>query len=154
MSSQFADLYEKVDGTNAYEVLLDIALGQKPRMQRQHGFHASAVSFVLREFEDCLVAALPSDTELEAIRLSYPDVRIELHARKGCRLSDEMQDGQSYRYGIINLGGRNRAEVIRKFEDCRQRLNVTLLSIETSARIGALGASRRALSASGRRGVS
>jgi biotin carboxylase len=127
ISSQFADLYEKVDGTNAYEILLDIALGQKPRVKRKQGIHAAAASFVLREFEDCLVAALPSDTELEAISLSYPDVRIELHARKGCRLSDEMQDGQSYRYGIVNLGGRDRAEMLRKFEDCRGRLKVTLL---------------------------
>ena len=27
MASQFADLYEKVDGTNAYEVLLDLGMG-------------------------------------------------------------------------------------------------------------------------------
>ena len=31
MASQFADLYEKVDGTNAYEVLLDLGIGVGPR---------------------------------------------------------------------------------------------------------------------------
>jgi biotin carboxylase len=35
MASQFADLYEKVDGTNSYAVLLDIAQGRAPRVTRR-----------------------------------------------------------------------------------------------------------------------
>src|SRR5262245_35066348 len=37
MASQFADLYEKVDGTNSYAVLLDIAHGRTPRLTRWQG---------------------------------------------------------------------------------------------------------------------
>ena len=37
MASQFADLYEKVDGTNAYEVLLDIGTGVRPSPKRRQG---------------------------------------------------------------------------------------------------------------------
>ena len=37
MASQFADLYEKVDGTNSFSVLLDIAQGRTPRFTRRQG---------------------------------------------------------------------------------------------------------------------
>jgi hypothetical protein len=129
MASQFADLYEKVDGTNSYEILLDIGLGHRPVVKRRQGRHALAISFVLRTFEDRCVSALPSEATLEALALLHPDIRLELHCRLGSRLSDEMQDGHSYRYGIISLGGRDRTEVLQKFEDCRRRLGITLLPI-------------------------
>jgi hypothetical protein len=132
MASQFADLYERVDGTNAYEILLDIGVGCAPRLKRRQGRHAMAASFVLRTFEDRFVVALPSEAALESITLLHPDIRLELHARLGSRLSDEMQDGHSYRYGIINLGGRDRAEALQKFEDCRRRLGITLLPIRSA----------------------
>jgi biotin carboxylase len=131
MASQFADLYEKVDGTNSYEILLDIGQGHRPVGKRRQGRHALAVSFVLRIFEDRYVSALPSEATLEALSQRHPDIRLELHARLGSRLSDEMQDGHSYRYGIINLGGRDRTEILQKFEDCRQRLGIRLLPIRS-----------------------
>ena len=42
MASQFADLYEKVDGTNAYEVLLDLGIGHCAR--RRNGGKANIAS--------------------------------------------------------------------------------------------------------------
>jgi biotin carboxylase len=129
MASQFADLYEKVDGTNAYETLLDIGLGHAPTFTRRQGRHELAASFVLRTFTDCFVASLPTDAALRRISSSHPDVRLELHASVGRRLSDEMQDGCSFRYGIISLGGKDRAELLQKFEECRRCLDITLLPV-------------------------
>ena len=40
-----------------------------------------------------------------------------------------MQDGHSFRYGIINLGGRDRAEVLAKFEAVRADLGVSFLPL-------------------------
>jgi hypothetical protein len=131
MASQFADLYEKVDGINSYEILLDIGLGHRPVAKWRQGRHALAVSFVLRIFEDRCVSALPSEATLEALSLLHPDIRLEIHGRLGSRLSDEMQDGHSYRYGIINLGGRDRTEVLQKFEDCHRRLGIRFLPIHS-----------------------
>jgi biotin carboxylase len=127
MSSQFADLYEKIDGTNAYAVLLDIGAGRQPRVTRKDGPHRFAASCVLRTFEDWIVAALPSDAELGRFAQLEPDIRIELHAALGRRLSDDLQDGHSFRYGIINLGGRDRADVLVKFEACRANLRVSFV---------------------------
>ena len=75
MASQFADLYEKVDGTNSYAVLLDIAQGRAPRFKRRQGRYAFAASIVLRSFEDRLVTALPSATDLDRLARDYPDIR-------------------------------------------------------------------------------
>src|SRR6476660_1840278 len=80
MASQFADLYEKVDGTNAYEVLLDIGTGVRPTPKRRRGPYRCAASWVLRTFQDCLVAALPSAEQIEELERCYPDLRVELHA--------------------------------------------------------------------------
>ncbi len=129
MASQFADLYEKVDGTNSYAVLLDIAQGRAPRFTRRQGRHAFAASIVLRSFEDYVVAALPSEADLARLARDYPDIRVELLARLGRALSSEMQDGNSYRYGIVNLGGRDRADVLERFAACRERLGIVFAPV-------------------------
>lgn len=129
MASQFADLYEKVDGTNSYEVLLDIGTGVRPSPKRRQGRYQFAASYVLRTFEDCLVAALPSDSQLAELEQLYPDIRVEIHATAGRKLSDELQDGTSFRYGIVSLGGRDRKDVLRRFEACRDGLGIVLLPV-------------------------
>jgi hypothetical protein len=129
MASQFADLYQKVDGTSSYTVLLDIAQGRAPCFTRRQGRYGFASSFVLRSFEDYVVAALPTDADLERLARLYPDLRIELHGTLGRRLSAELQDGRSYRYGIVNLGGRDLADVLAQFDACRDRLGIVLQPI-------------------------
>jgi biotin carboxylase len=126
MASQFADLYQKVDGTSSYSVLLDIAQGRTPRFTRRQGRYNFAASMVLRSFEDHVVAALPSEADIERLALIYPDMRVELHGTVGRRLSADLQDGRSYRYGIVNLGGSDRADVLAQFEACRDRLGIVL----------------------------
>jgi biotin carboxylase len=126
MASQFADLYEKVDGTSSYTVLLDIGQRRAPHFTRRQGRYDFAASMVLRSFEDYVVAALPSEADIERLALVYPDIRVELHGTFGRKLSDELQDGRSYRYGIVNLGGSDRADVLAQFEACRARLGIVL----------------------------
>jgi biotin carboxylase len=131
MASQFADLYEKVDGTSSYQVLLDIGEGRAPRFTRGEGRYPFAASCVLRAFADHLIVRLPEAEELEHLAVLYPDIRVELHATAGRKLSDELQDGHSYRYGIINLGGNDLADVLAKFEAVREALGIALVPIET-----------------------
>jgi biotin carboxylase len=129
MASQFADLYEKVDGANAYEVLLDIGTGVRPSPKRREGRYPFAASCVLRTFEDYVVAALPSEDLLAELEYLYPDIRVEIHATAGRKLSDEFQDGTSFRYGIVSLGGRDRADVLQSFEACSAGLGIVLLPV-------------------------
>jgi len=133
MASQFADLYEKVDGISSYQILLDIGEGRAPRFTRREGRYPFAASCVLRTFADHLVVQLPDADELERLAVLYPEIRVELHAAVGRKLSDELQDGHSYRYGIINLGGRDLADVLVKFDAVREALGIALVPIETSS---------------------
>lgn len=122
MASQFADLYEKVDGYNSYTVLLDLAAGRIPNPTIGLGHDAFAASCVLRRFEDADVRRVPGTTECAAVTRRYPDARIEILATEGHRLSDGMQDGHSFRYGVINLGGKDREDVLSQLRDCRDLL--------------------------------
>ena len=126
MSSQFADLFEKVDGFNSYALLLDLATGCRPQPTWRRGRYAMAASCVLRTFEDQHVRALPSERELDRIAFEHPDIRIEVLGALNQRLSGEMQDGQSFRYGVINLGGRDRQDILATLRDCLQHLTFRL----------------------------
>jgi biotin carboxylase len=130
MASQFADLYEKVDGTSSYEVLLDIAQGRTPAFARRQGRYGFAASCVLRSFADYRVEAVPSEADVQRLARRYPDIRMELHATPRRKLSDELQDGRSYRYGIVNLGGADLADVLQKFAACRDELGIVLRPLE------------------------
>ena len=89
MASQFADLYEKVDGTNSYAVLLDIAQGRTPRFTRRQGRYgfclehrASQFRGLFRRRSACARPILNDSTRI------YPDIRIEIlaHGSGACSL--------------------------------------------------------------------
>jgi hypothetical protein len=118
MAPQFTDLYEKVDGVNSYEILFALSLGDIPRVKKGQGKHSMAASCVLRTFENALVAQLPSAMEIERLRQKHPDVRVEILATEGLRLSRMFQDGYSYRYGLLNIGGRDLQDILSIQEEC------------------------------------
>ncbi|GBE10162.1 argininosuccinate lyase [bacterium BMS3Bbin12] len=126
MASQFSDLYEKVDGWNSYEALIDLALGRKPSVRRGGGRHRMAASCVLRTFEDRKVLRVPSPEDVAGVLERYPDARIEILATVGENLSEEMQDGESYRYGVVSLGGRDIPDILETLDECCRRLDFVL----------------------------
>ena len=121
-SSQFADLYEKVEGFNAYAVALAVATGKQPILPRAKGNYAMAASCVLRIFENKKVVKVPSSESIEKVKEAIPDIRIYIYTSEGELLSDQLQDGKSYRYGLMNIGGRDRQEIIEKFELAKRML--------------------------------
>jgi biotin carboxylase len=129
MSSQFGDLYEKVDGVNSYSVMLALALGREPRMKRREGSHKMAASCVLRTFENKLVLKLPDAEEISRVRARYPDVRVEVLTTEGAKLSQQMQDGRSYRYGLINIGGDDRGDILNTFAECSKMLTFSFAAV-------------------------
>ena len=118
LASQFADLYEKVDGINGYNMLLDLALGKPPERRKGAGRYRMAASCALRRFQDALVRGLPSVESLEGLKSRFPDLRVEVLADPGQLLSRSMQDGRSFRYGILSIGGSDRGEILRDLAHC------------------------------------
>jgi cytochrome c oxidase subunit 2 len=122
MSSQFADLFEKVDGINTYQILLDLTLNRKPRAARESGRYAASASCVFRTFEDAWVERVPAPDDVAKVIERFPDARVEIHAQERRWLSEQMQDSCSYRYGIVNLGGCDQRDIADQFRECRRLL--------------------------------
>jgi biotin carboxylase len=125
MCPQFADLMEKVNGVNTYEVALHIAAGQRPALKRPAQF-AAAASVVSRVFEDRLVARVPRREALQRFAESFPDARLKVLCREGHRLSEELQDGNSFRYALVNLGGDDRGHIASRHAEAMARLDFAL----------------------------
>lgn len=122
LASQFWDLFEKVDGSNPYTAILKIALGEKPCLKRGEGKFKIAGSCVLRTFEDKLTLSIPSSDDVERVKQKYPDAKVEILAKPGKRLSEQIQDSGSYRFGLVNIGADSYEHLEEKFEDCRAML--------------------------------
>jgi biotin carboxylase len=126
---QFADLYEKVDGINPYEIMFAIAtLSPLPTITRRKGPYTIAASFTLRVFEDTKVVATPTKRERAHVSSMFPDTRIEIHATRGKNLSDELQDGKSYLYATINVGGNNKKDLLSRLGQCKRALTFKFFS--------------------------
>ena len=132
MASQFADLYEKVDGTNSFSVLLDIAQGRTPRFTRRQGRFEFAASCVLRSFHDSswspcrarpISSASPASIRISG--LSYMPRPVA-----SCPMNSRME--RAIATAVLNLGGRDLADVLEQFESCRAQLGIELLPIEAS----------------------
>lgn len=132
MCGQFADLMEMVNGTNTYEILLALAAGDHPpRVKRGSRFQAAA-SFALRRFEDAKVLRVPDDSRVASLKALYPVSLVTTFVREQRLLSEDEyeSDGYSYRYGVINLGGRDRVSLLSEFQEVHQRLGFELEDVD------------------------
>lgn len=121
---QFADLYQKVDGTNGYEVALALALGERPRVRRGEGSHRAAASFPLRVFEPCRVRRAPDARAIAELEASLPGVLVWSECEAGDLLVDfdVDEDGASHRYAVVNIGGASREELDARLAEVAKRL--------------------------------
>lgn len=122
MSSQFADLYEKILGINSYQIMIDLALGNPPTVSTCSPQHHVAGSFVLRLFDDHLVKQIPTNNHIAHVHKHFPDARIEILATPGSLLSHYLQDSHSFRYALYNLGGNDERHLHEAFEQCKKLL--------------------------------
>jgi len=113
---QFADLYEKVDGTNGFELVLALASGRVPTARRRAGTFAAAASIPLRVFRTTRLRRVPERAHQEEIERRFPGTLVWSDCQSGelLRVASDVEDGQSVRYGVINLGGASRSDIQEK----------------------------------------
>lgn len=122
LSYQFGDLYEFVDGTNGYDVLLDLSRGTKPSFQKGAGAFEVCASFVLRTFKGKRLRAVPSDEEQRRFIERYDEATIKVYGKAGSSLKGEMKAVGSYRYGIINVAAQSLLELFAIHQDALEQL--------------------------------
>lgn len=132
MCGQFADLVEKVNGTNTYEILLALAAAERPVAKIGQGPYKVAASFVLRAFRDQRVVRVPSLKEIADVQRQFPGTLVKVTYSEGQRLAetDEQSDGYSYRYGLVHMGAQDRRSLLANFEAARRRLGWVLEDVD------------------------
>lgn len=133
MASQFAPLYRMLHGIDMYAMQLDMILGGDPggRGVWSPGRKPAGVSasFVLRRFEDGRVMRVPSPEDLDRLRRRFPDAFVEILVKEGERLSDELQDDESYRYALVDLCAGDWEELQEKFDKATGLLPFTFVPL-------------------------
>jgi hypothetical protein len=129
VSKSHAQLFKLVDGEFHHQIMLDVALGQRPDFPRRQGGHRIAAKFMWRVFEDGVIRGVPDVTELERIRSAFPGAEIELYVVEGSRLSElGYQDSYSYEIAAIFLGADSEAELLRDYAACQEAIGLRLES--------------------------
>jgi hypothetical protein len=113
LCGQFADLYQKVDGSSGYQVALALALGESPELRRGAGPCTRAASVPLRVFEPSRVLRAPDPADVSAAEAIHPGTLIWSECAAGEALADfdVDEDGASHRYAIVNLGAGSAGEL-------------------------------------------
>jgi hypothetical protein len=128
MCGQFADLYEKVDGTSGYEVALALATGERPAVVRGAGPCGAAASLPLRAFGPVHVDAAPDAERVAAVERAFPGTLVWSECAAGQDLRDlgTCEDGFSVRYGVVNAGAADRPALDARLAAIRARLGWSL----------------------------
>lgn len=132
MASQIVNLYRRVDGCDPYGMLLDLALGQAPRLARGAGEFRAAASFVFRRFDGRAPDVVPNAEQIAAVHRRYPDAKLMLYLKRGAGLAREMKWLGSHRYAVLNIGGHDAADLQQRYEAIRRELALDI----APARIG------------------
>lgn len=122
LSYQFADLYEYIDGSNTYDVLLDLTLGKPTSFDRGKGEYKKSASFVLRTFKGRRLRSVPTEEEINGFRKQYQEATIKIYGDAGQSLKSEMRAMGSYRYGIINVAAQSLLELFAIHQDAIDKL--------------------------------
>jgi hypothetical protein len=126
MSSQFAPLYRMIDGIDLYAMQLDMALGRDPGAREVWGPERdkgmASASFVLRTFANATVRQVPGEQDLRRLQERFPEAFVEVLVKAGEKLSDELQDDESFRYCLVDLCARDWKALLSRFEEAKTLL--------------------------------
>lgn len=125
---QFADLYEKVDGASSVQLALDLAVGDEPTLVTGAGQFTHASSHPLRIFQPMRVVHAPDRDAIGEVEAEFAGTLVWVECETGQTLQDfeRSEDGQSCRYGIINVGGRSAMDVETRLTRILARLGIRL----------------------------
>jgi len=123
VSKSHCPLFAMVEGASHYEVAVNLAVGRQPRYPRGEGRFACAAKFMLRHFEDARVLAVPGEERIRRLQAEMPEMLLRIEVEEGSLLSEMPdQDSYSYEYASLFIGGRDTADLERKYRRCRELL--------------------------------
>ncbi len=117
ISQAHGDIFEKVHGVSHHSIMLDLALGQKPKTLTYDGEFNKAANFMLRTFEPGFIKKVPSQETIETLKNFISGLDIKLRVSAGTHLKElQGQDSYSFELANIYIGGRDQHELVEKYE--------------------------------------
>lgn len=106
LSSQFSDLYKRVDGLNLHNMAMALSHGIDPvSIAKQAPTANCASSFVYRSFDRSATVPVPAASALHALKKTFPDSLLFQYPKSPGQIQRDFKWLGSHRYGIMHLGG-------------------------------------------------
>lgn len=126
-SQSHSDLFHKVHGVTQFQILLEIALGRRPRPLRNEGAFKIAAKYMYRTHESGIVQSVPDAERLAEIETAFPGTRIKLHVSVGDNLNDLLfQDAYSFELADIYIGAQNEMQLDETYQAIVQMMDIRL----------------------------
>ncbi len=123
ISQAHTDIFEKVHGVSHHAIMLNLAIGRKPKTLYYHGEFNKAAHFMLRTFEGGRIIKVPRQREINILKKFIPGLEIKIPVNDGQHTSDlQGQDSYSFELANIFIGGRDQAELVEKYNKCMEGL--------------------------------
>ncbi|MFW5894104.1 MAG: ATP-grasp domain-containing protein [Verrucomicrobiota bacterium] len=118
ISQSHADIFELVHGISHHAVMLDIALGRKPKPMEKRGAFNIAGHFMFRTFEAGRVTRIPSDKAVKKLTQRQPGTTVRIQVAPGQHLRDLAgQDMYSFEIASVFIGGRDQIDMLDKYDE-------------------------------------
>jgi hypothetical protein len=146
LAAQFSDLYARVEGIDLHEMALALSHGLDPAaLPRRAPTAGCASSFVYRSFDPAAAAAvtMPSATRVQAFRAEFPDALLFEFPKLPGQIARDFKWLDSYRYGIIHLGGASPEDLRERCERASDLLGWPAPYIEDATGLAGIAASGR-----------
>jgi hypothetical protein len=121
LASQLAQCYDWVLGIDTYELGFAMALGRPLPSPHTAPFGAAA-SFVWRSFDASSCPRLPSAEDRAWLAREFPQARLEVYPKRGGALQRDLKWLGSHRWAVLNMPGRDEAELRERYVRVCERL--------------------------------
>jgi hypothetical protein len=126
-SESHTDLFAKVHGCSQLKILLELALGNRPKPLERNGDYRMAAKVFYRAYQPGIVKKVPSVKKISEIIARFPDTKIKINVDKGDDLRDlRFQDSYSFELATIFLGADNEIELMRKYDQIVNLLDIQI----------------------------
>jgi len=127
MSQSHAEMYHQTHGHSNHQVLIKLALGEKPHFKNLEGKYDYAAKIQYRVFEDGEVKRVPGEKKIQQIQDKHDDSIIKIDVEEGQRLSDlPLQDSYSYSLGVVMTGANSKEELLHKYNQIIEELEIEI----------------------------
>ncbi|MCG5495432.1 MULTISPECIES: ATP-grasp domain-containing protein [Ectothiorhodospira] len=118
VSQAHTDIFEKVHGVSHLSVMVDLALGRKPKPMERKGQFNVAGHFMFRTVESGKVVRVPSAKAIDKLRQRQPGTHVKIPVKPGQHLKDlQGQDMYSFEIANVFIGGRDQTDMLDKYDE-------------------------------------